>query len=645
MLFYKKFFMPSFNSIKYTFLKLIIPSFLCIAGCEYSPDDVYFENIPYKEPESLTITINYDTDTILLLNPTYVNFNLDNRNLIIYSFTVILNDDKVIYSSRAYNGTFYLNPNSISSGTHKLTITATTSSGTGALSDVLNKDVQTFKLDKTLLVDYYPPDPVQITRLEIVDGTLKLEWEKYQRPNFTNYRIEIYDVSQEGSPRQVNDRIKIEKQDSTSLLHKAFLGGKFRYQVFVFAQNVHREVGSNYKYFELEYPPLQLETTLDSITVTWPKCKLNNSFGRYELHKAYSHSGSLLHTSTDINDTVFVFRDVGLGSVIAFDWKIFAANNNGSVANYSLYSQTILGEFFKNYTSFQPLVDNSALIMDQYSNSVYKYDLESNALLNKIDLPLIKIPRLNNYHTVYHSSFNSDYLCFSDGNNIFIHNNRDFKHIKTLATPSHDLITQIPFVCSTIKLSNNNIMAFVMEFDTYQSIGLKKYVYLYNINKGEYIDTLVFDDGNFSMPYIALSSEGGFLYYNIYDQKRIYKVAEHNTSLIGTITGNNFNIFNPLNDSELMILDRQSNEILRLNADDLTEISRFPVEPRTYSFYVDPVKGNIGAMAEPNSTYFFVYNLSNGEQLFKSYASSDGAYTMRFVNNTVYFSQFKIKVL
>jgi hypothetical protein len=645
MRFYFRLVKSKYNLSKSIIINITLLATLFIVGCEYSPTDIYFEDVPQKEPESLSININFEKDTIIILQPTYVYFTLDNQNLNIYNFSVVLNDENIIYTARKHNGFFYINPNHIPSDTYKMTITATTSTGTGSLSDVLGADQQTFTLEKTLIIDYLPPNPVQITTLEVVNGLLFMEWEKYTRPNFTHYRIEIYDVTDDNNHRLVENRIQINIQDSTSLFDTRFIGGKFRYRVFVFCSNVHQEVGGDYKYFEVKYPPLKIETTLDSITLTWPKCKLYNNFESYQLYVMNTYWGSLLFSSKDINDTVFVYKNGALGSVMQFDLKMFRKRNNSSTADLTFYSSTIFGEFFKMYNSFLPVSDNSALIMDQYNSNLDKIDLETMSLLATIDLPFVKLPRSYNYSCIYHSSFESDYLCFTKNKEILIHSNKTFKHISTLPFPENNIAPNIPFICTRIQLSNNNIMAFVMEFDTYDLIGLKKYVYLYDIDKGSYIDILEFDTGVYSTPSIALSSEGNYLYYVGYNTKRLYKIAEQSTALVGTVEARNFNIFNPLNDNELIILHPANNEILRLNAADLTEISRFTVESNPNSFYVDPVKGHIGVIANSNSTFFLVYNLSTGEQLFRKSASESSSYSMRLVDNTVYFSQFKINVL
>ena len=115
---------------------LIIAYVALLHACEYEPTKIYNRTVNQNvsPPEIQTVELNLDSDTINLYADKVINFNFTSNNQPIEAviFTIDNNAPVTVASN---NGTFTLDYESLTQGTHTLTIQIYTYSGSGSIAD------------------------------------------------------------------------------------------------------------------------------------------------------------------------------------------------------------------------------------------------------------------------------------------------------------------------------------------------------------------------------------------------------------------------------------------------------------------------------------------------------------------------------
>lgn len=167
---------------------------LWLSSCNYTPTDIYFNQIPQSNGNSPVIRLNNVTkvDTLIVATSTTMNFNITNQSTAIVKVEVSL-DGNVIYSTQSAQGSFQIGISPSQYGTFsKLKIDVVTASNTGSLANSLGAEsVETWD---TWVIQYFSPPPVPTVSTSVKNGFFTLNWTPlppFYRKYFFNYKLSI----------------------------------------------------------------------------------------------------------------------------------------------------------------------------------------------------------------------------------------------------------------------------------------------------------------------------------------------------------------------------------------------------------------------------------------------------------------------
>jgi hypothetical protein len=292
-------------------LVLILLCFIMLSGCLFQPDmDDNFNEIDseiFVAP--FEITLDQAADTIPVFFATDFSFSISNLDPSLQYDVRIFSD--LLSGVSIYNklsGVFNYSPPDLT-GYDVLHLQVVIKSGTGSLADKLGAENIVFEQSWVLHVDTNPPDETVITSIKADDGSLRIEWPKYKRINFKNYRVNKIKENEYYS-------YVITDPDSSFFYDKSFVGGRASYQVVIESLSNTYSVSSTKTYEDLEVPTLikyeQGSNSSRDLKIFFSSSRYPENISHYEVYETYApntYGGDLLG-SFHVRDTVFSIEPV-----------------------------------------------------------------------------------------------------------------------------------------------------------------------------------------------------------------------------------------------------------------------------------------------------------------------------------------------
>jgi len=164
---------------------------LAVAGCYYSPDGEYFEDISSDgTPPFVEVELNFDTDTIYVNSSDWIYFHYtENGDQVNWSRFIIDGEETSPNDDQEGAIELYWYFSDFSPGIHSLSLQLFTRSGTGSIADYSGAEGFLVQKDWVLVIadDYELASDIIDTSYE--DGFLKLSWEKYKGVDFEKYEV------------------------------------------------------------------------------------------------------------------------------------------------------------------------------------------------------------------------------------------------------------------------------------------------------------------------------------------------------------------------------------------------------------------------------------------------------------------------
>jgi hypothetical protein len=277
----------------------IIASLLTSCIFEPSDDDNYVFVNPEYEIAPVKINLLDVGDTIDVGGPVEFQYDISGYAMS-KPYRMFFQAGEFYQYLNSFEGTFSYYPE-VSEGYIKATLTVSTNSGTNSLADRNDRERIVYEQSWILNVHTRTPEKgPRITSIEPFNGSLRISWEKYDKPNFA-----FYLVYKNGELLAT-----IEDANVTSLIDPDFIGEAASYGIVMRVKN------GDYAYndpatYSGEVPKiLKYEITADGqLKVYWSASRYPNNFQRYEIYQNdyMPYNSEPLFSTTNLTDTTFTF--------------------------------------------------------------------------------------------------------------------------------------------------------------------------------------------------------------------------------------------------------------------------------------------------------------------------------------------------
>ncbi|HMG90168.1 MAG TPA: hypothetical protein VK589_08910 [Chryseolinea sp.] len=409
-------------------ISVIVPLFLFLS-CNYEPDGEFFVVRPRPDGTGMSIELTDASDTLFVYGNAEIRFNAIVQNKPVKLVRTYLNNEQfgIHYLT---SGSVFLYTLGRNNGCYSLRIEIITSSGTGSLADVREKEELKVERTYVLCIDNSKPDPVEITSIRRSDGTLELVWERYPKPNFQKYKILKYCYNQGYHQFETHWIKEITNRQTTTLHDSTFIGGKVKYFLSVIAAN--QESDGVEKEFD---DPYDIDVTSESvdnanIKLTWRRPAYYKNFTSYLVSFAYGSGDDRSFTVTNINDTTLTIPHE----------IIFAQTKSALVQAYPVRIDNYHPDFVYDYSEDIQLGKNFPwYIADEYKNEgVYNQQLGKYFALQygpgpTLTLELIRInPVTNEVEQAYEIPYGSQFLLSDNGQYLYVTHGDNFTRLNPL---------------------------------------------------------------------------------------------------------------------------------------------------------------------------------------------------------------------
>lgn len=576
---------------KNIYLCLCLIILLIQQGCTFEPKGEDFVKLdPTGKMPNIQINLNLATDTLYIPTNTTITFayGLNNEKINWAKFIVngsLTNDIKVEPSMASLSRTF----NEARGVTYSLEMQIFTRSQTGSMADQAGAEGYLISRKWTIIIITIADLAPRITKLGFVDGTLKIEWEKYKgMGGFTNYKI-YKSMFLSNKPSFL--LATINSREQTSFIDTTYAGEQSQYYVV-----------TNDTYQGLTYGlqgPIPVITVVNpasgDMVFKWTKPPYYKNLKCYRI--SYYNKSNVWQTMaelTDVNSESYTIHNpLFAHAYTLYLTPVSKTDNNYSETNTRVYMSTqtrgFMGQPIPYFTDIRS-GQGSVIYMINNSQLVTLFD--------PLKLSTIKQFRYNEGIFESEVSANDKYMV-SVGNmsqKVYLEDLTDPTKSKTI-----DISGAVPGTIYNISVSNVGTGCIM----TYN----KSYLY-------DFINERKLAEFNLTGPSTYLnkiSASGNFFYLDIYSSFVFYRYKDNQTVVLesGTEQGDNFILncyFIPGNNEKLVRTYHNRIEVLDCNTWTLEKKWLFPnLITRVYNFDI-----NSGKLLISENLKMVLFDVMNG---------------------------------
>ncbi|GEM_PF-6908806 len=290
-----------------------------VLSCTFELDEEYFNDsvTPVTEIQGISTTLRqFDLneqiqgDTIAFWTEQDFIYNVATPNGEQVLLTEAFLDGESLTRTSSRNLSINIDPADYGTGFYTLTIAYLIRTGSGSLADISGLEALAYQQSFVLAIDISPPQELSVISTEIVNGFVTPSWEKYDRFNFQEYRVQKYcrDERDPSNGFSTCGLFIITDPDVTSYADSTFLEGAVRYSVNVRAAN-QESTGALGPIFETRISDPLTVTGLPNgdFQITWGKPTVENALDRYDLYLRNDFPAPIIFQSTNPNDTTFIY--------------------------------------------------------------------------------------------------------------------------------------------------------------------------------------------------------------------------------------------------------------------------------------------------------------------------------------------------
>ncbi len=378
---------------------------LLSAACTFEPELENFielSQIPSVQVGDIYLSNTSDTFQVFA-RTARVEYDIDVANEDTILVTVYVDDHRhdLLYTSK---GNFVLHANDYEEGYHSLRLEAVTNTGTGSIADKLGAEGLVWSKEWTFLINFEPPQPVNITAAYPEDGRLIIEWEESNVPTEKLITVELAAGRETWSYRVSNAH-------QTRLVDTVYTGGDIRITLENIATNP--DDPSPIARYNTTFPTSEIvkQTTneLGHVTVYWNRPLFHRNFGKYTL-KGFGYNADTFFESEVVSDTSAIITTLPFGETTHLILFTISEYRKGEFSEVYAFSeskisvgekrQRMLGDFV--HAPLNPRLGFKV-------NSYYAAILEGDSVVKEIN---------DGIWGWYAPSSKGEYLYFSNSNGI-----------------------------------------------------------------------------------------------------------------------------------------------------------------------------------------------------------------------------------
>jgi hypothetical protein len=188
---------------------ILVTSFVLIScSYDFAPDNFIDLEQPITETDYINLVNFNNLDTINIQRTIRYDFQgLENQNTI--ESKVYIDNEQIGVNWEGQYGTFNLRPENYDDGTHIISIEHTFSSGSKSIADQAGLETITEIASYQFVVNRFPSSPPPITSVEIIDGTIYVEWSTDYNTDFTNAYLNLHFKTREKQIQLSDDELAL----------------------------------------------------------------------------------------------------------------------------------------------------------------------------------------------------------------------------------------------------------------------------------------------------------------------------------------------------------------------------------------------------------------------------------------------------
>lgn len=166
--------------------------FLCLfLSCSFEFSEDYFVHLEQSEPNAIMTVSTLENNMIVSqpITSSYV-FNGNDKHQL-YNVNIAIDNNGILGSTNT-SGSFEINPDPLSEGEHEVIIRFQYSSGSKSLADLNELERYEGILRYTIIVDKSSPKPITIIGVEVIDGSIYLNWNSTEDNIFQEAYLNVY---------------------------------------------------------------------------------------------------------------------------------------------------------------------------------------------------------------------------------------------------------------------------------------------------------------------------------------------------------------------------------------------------------------------------------------------------------------------
>jgi len=248
----------------------LLATLLLLSACEYEPNhENFIELTPPAENIPMVMTLNdvNPTDTIFIYQYTSIIIKSYTTKDLVQTSVQLDGNDFTSYWDNSL--TFYINPEQLTEGIHKLTVKAKFSSGTGSLAELMGLEGYQGEISWNIRIVHDIENHFKFAYRINKEGFMEVYWEN----DFPDTLIEKYTLSgyTQNGDLTIND-----------VAQKSFVDYEYVCGTGYYGLQVELKNGNSFLkhlYFEIPNPKLYFESLgLDKLRVYWDKPIANGKF-------------------------------------------------------------------------------------------------------------------------------------------------------------------------------------------------------------------------------------------------------------------------------------------------------------------------------------------------------------------------------
>jgi hypothetical protein len=587
-------------SISVLFLLLV-----SLYACEFPiTEENFVKRTPPADFVHIEITLFEEGDTILVTEPTDIQYNLNLYGKKFYGGIIKLHDQE--WNMVASSGSFHINPAYLPFGFNTISMEFYFSSGTNSIADGLGAEGYTATMVWVIFIENRPPPEVEINSYINNDGYLTIFWSHCDQYNFEYYRVgRKIDF-------QPEEFFVFDEIDKTEFVDSCYFGKSVQYSVLTKVKGHPISWSIPKLSVEHEFPEIIIEDhSIDSIRLSWNKIPFPV---KYTVSK-YGQLESVIYFK-NLTDTSVVIPKTTVGVLCYYQLLIepFRASKCAST------SALVSGSY--RYGSFLGLsgdacyynhVDN--VLYNRLNSNLRAINFDNKQVINEIG-----IDGFTGYAETNTSFWNTKVVAKAR-ENIYVFDNKD------LVNPQR-IHTGYPWIGDYLNFTNNNHLAFLHD----------KIYKLYDLTNGNLVAQLDINDlythWGSHMKYCVISSSANGNLVAWLRKNGGINIAQRNDNsflIVYEQTDGWFNsvFMNPLQSDQVFVSYGSVVELIKIP--EYSIIKTLKISDRGFIRNMDPHTGYILVTTEGK---FYIID-SETLQIVLSMKSAD--HSIRLMNNTLFF--------